>query len=298
MILVIDNYDSFTWNLVQYLQELAEARAGVCGDGSDEAPGAVRGDCQDEPDEIVEEPVEIRVRRNDELSVAEALAMRPAGIVISPGPCTPDEAGISLELVRAVAGLASDSNKDERDQTTEMDLARGGQGRAPGGSAKGARSGGSAPPLLGVCLGHQCIAQAFGGRIVRAPEIVHGKASTIRHGGGGGGGILAGLTQPFEATRYHSLVVEESSLPACLEVTAWTELPEPPGLAAERPRRLIMGIAHRELPIHGVQFHPESILTTEGKALMANFLEMACGPVREVSEAGAASAAAAGDARK
>ncbi len=276
MILVIDNYDSFTWNLVQYLQELAAAR----GSG-----GETRGGVRDETDDIVNEPAEILVRRNDEVSLAEALAMRPAGIVISPGPCTPDEAGISLELVRAVAGVAGLEGVSTPPDAIEGQVAKNSRLRAsPADSAKGAPSGASAPPipLLGVCLGHQCIAQALGGRIVQAREIVHGKASTIHHRGGG---VLAGLARPFEATRYHSLVVDETSLPVCLEVTAWTELADPPGHPAERPERLIMGLAHRELPIHGVQFHPESILTTEGKALMANFLEMACGPVDRVSVA-------------
>ncbi len=188
MILLIDNYDSFTWNLAQYLGELG-----------------------DEP----------QVRRNDEITVEQIEALAPRGIVISPGPCTPDQAGISVELVRRL----------------------------------GARI-----PMLGVCLGHQGIGQAYGGRVVRAPEIMHGKVSAIRHAGVG---IFAGLADGFEATRYHSLMVERESLPACLEEIAWTEAP-----------RLIMGLRHREHPVWGVQFHPESILTAEGRRLLRNFLEM------------------------
>jgi anthranilate synthase component 2 len=190
MLLMIDNYDSFTYNLVQYLGELG---------------------------------VEVRVVRNDELSVADALALRPERIVISPGPCTPHEAGISVELIRAAAGQL---------------------------------------PMLGVCLGHQSIGQAFGGRIVKAHAVMHGKTSLIHHRGDG---VFAGLDAPFEATRYHSLVVERTSLPAELEVTAWTETDD--GELDE-----IMGMRHRELPIQGVQFHPESILTQHGHDLLRNFL--------------------------
>jgi anthranilate synthase component 2 len=190
MILVIDNYDSFTYNLVQYLGELG---------------------------------AEVRTLRNDELTAAEALALRPERILISPGPCTPNEAGISLELVRAAAGRL---------------------------------------PLLGVCLGHQSIGQAFGGRVVRAREVMHGKTSAIHHEEAG---VFRGLTRPFEATRYHSLVLEPRSLPSELEVTAWT-------LGADGRRDEIMGVRHRSLPIEGVQFHPESILTRQGHALLANFL--------------------------
>ncbi len=190
MLLMIDNYDSFTYNLVQYLGELG---------------------------------VEVRVVRNDELSVADALALQPEQIVISPGPCTPTEAGISVELIRAAAGKV---------------------------------------PLLGVCLGHQSIGQAFGGTVVKARAVMHGKTSKIHHADQG---VFRGLEQPFEATRYHSLVVEEVSLPAELEVTAWTE-------KADGERDEIMGMRHRALPIEGVQFHPESILTQHGHDLLRNFL--------------------------
>jgi len=190
MLLVIDNYDSFTWNLVQYLQALG---------------------------------AEVRVERNDALSVADVAALAPERIVISPGPCTPDEAGISLEVVRAL----------------------------------GARI-----PILGVCLGHQAIGQAYGGRVVRAGRIMHGKVSPIRHRGQG---VFAGLPDGYEATRYHSLVVEQSSLPDSLEVTAWTE-------HDDGSREEIMGLRHRRHPVQGVQFHPESILTEHGHALLENFL--------------------------
>ncbi|MEN6627846.1 MAG: aminodeoxychorismate/anthranilate synthase component II [Candidatus Sumerlaeia bacterium] len=189
MILLIDNYDSFTYNLAQYLSELGEA------------------------------PV---VRRNDEVTVDEVAEMAPRGIVISPGPCTPDQAGISVELVRRL---------------------------------------GDRVPIFGVCLGHQSIGQAFGGKVVRAPEIMHGKISKIYHRGQG---VFAGLDNPFDATRYHSLIVEREGLPACLEEVAWTE----------GTHRLIMGLRHRERPIWGVQFHPESILTQSGHAILKNFLGM------------------------
>ena len=192
MLLVIDNYDSFTWNLVQYLQALG---------------------------------AEVRVERNDALSVAEIAALAPDRIVISPGPCTPDEAGVSLDVVREL----------------------------------GARI-----PILGVCLGHQAIGQAYGGRVVRAGRIMHGKTSPIRHRGEG---VFAGLPDGYEATRYHSLVVEQASLPDCLEVTAWTEHED--GRIEE-----IMGLRHREHPVQGVQFHPESILTEHGHALLENFLNL------------------------
>jgi anthranilate synthase component II len=190
MLLMIDNYDSFTWNLVQYLQELGE---------------------------------EVRVVRNDELSVAQIDALAPARIVISPGPCTPNEAGVSVETLQQL---------------------------------------GERIPIFGVCLGHQSIGQAFGGKVVRAKQIMHGKTSPIRHGGAG---VFTGLPEPFEATRYHSLVVERASLPDCLEVTAWTE-------DADGGFDEIMGLRHRALPIQGVQFHPESILTQHGHALLKNFL--------------------------
>ncbi len=194
MLLMIDNYDSFTYNLVQYLQELGE---------------------------------EVRVVRNDELDVAGIERLAPERIVISPGPCTPNEAGISVELIERLAGRI---------------------------------------PILGVCLGHQAIGQAFGGRVVRAGTIMHGKTSMIRHRGAG---VFAGLSDPFEATRYHSLVIERASLPDCLEITAWTE-------TADGEFDQIMGVRHRAFAIEGVQFHPESILTQHGHALLRNFLQ----PVR------------------
>jgi len=187
MLLLIDNYDSFAYNLVHYLGELGA----TC-----------------------------RVERNDALSVEEALALEPEAIVLSPGPCTPDEAGICVELARRAAGRL---------------------------------------PVLGVCLGHQSIAQAFGARIVRAPVPVHGKPSLIRHDGTG---VFRGLDNPFSAIRYHSLTVAPDSLPDCLTVTASTE------------DGVIMGIAHRDHPIHGVQFHPESIDTLCGHRLLRNFLEL------------------------
>jgi anthranilate synthase component II len=190
MLLMIDNYDSFTWNLVQYLQELGE---------------------------------EVRVVRNDELSVAQIDALAPQRIVISPGPCTPNEAGVSVETLQRL---------------------------------------GERIPIFGVCLGHQSIGQAFGGKVVRAKQIMHGKTSPIRHRGAG---VFTDLPEPFEATRYHSLVVERDSLPDCLEVTAWTE-------DADGGFDEIMGLRHTTLPIQGVQFHPESILTQHGHALLKNFL--------------------------
>ena len=195
MLLMIDNYDSFTWNLVQYLGELGQ---------------------------------DVRVVRNDELTVRQVEALRPERIVISPGPCTPNEAGISLELIAKL---------------------------------------GTRQPILGVCLGHQSIGQAFGGKVVRARKIMHGKTSMIRHCGQG---VFAALPDPFEATRYHSLVVERDSLPDCLEVTAWTE-------DADGGFDEIMGLRHLTLPIEGVQFHPESILTRVGHDLLRNFLNA---PVR------------------
>ena len=188
MILVIDNYDSFTYNLVHYLDEL----------GAD-----------------------LAVYRNDALTVAGALALAPEAVVLSPGPCTPNEAGVCLELIR----------------------------QAPDSLA-----------ILGVCLGHQAIGQAFGGDVVRAKSLMHGKTSAIRHAGRG---VFGGLDDGFIATRYHSLAVDRSTLPDCLEVTAWTDDGE------------IMGLAHRARPIHGVQFHPESILTQGGHALLGNFLDLA-----------------------
>jgi anthranilate synthase component 2 len=190
MILMIDNYDSFTWNVVQYLGELG---------------------------------AEVRVVRNDELTVEEVEALAPEKIVISPGPCTPNEAGISLALIARLAGRI---------------------------------------PILGVCLGHQCIGQAFGGRVVRARRVMHGKTSAIHHAGVG---VFRGLANPFQATRYHSLVIARESCPECLEITAWT-------CHADGSIDEIMGVRHRELPIEGVQFHPESILTEHGHELLANFL--------------------------
>ncbi len=187
MLLLVDNYDSFTWNLYHYLGEL----------------GAT-----------------LDVVRNDAITVQDALARAPAGIVISPGPCDPDRAGISLPLIRAAAGRC---------------------------------------PILGVCLGHQAIAQAFGARIVRAPVPMHGKIGRIEHDGTG---ILAGLPSPFEATRYHSLCADPASIPAELLINAWSE------------DGVIMGLRHRSLPIHGVQFHPESIETAVGKRILRNFLEL------------------------
>ncbi len=188
MLLLIDNYDSFTYNLVHYVGELG---------------------------------AEVTVRRNDALDVAAALALKPSGILLSPGPCDPDQAGICLDLTLAAAKAGI--------------------------------------PLLGVCLGHQTIGQAFGGHVVRHTEIVHGKMGQMHHEGKG---VFAGLPSPFEATRYHSLVVERSSLPECLEVTAHLE------------DGTIMGLRHRELPIEGVQFHPESIASQHGHALLKNFLDM------------------------
>lgn len=190
MILMIDNYDSFTFNLVQYLGEL----------GAD-----------------------VAVHRNDQIDVEGVRRLAPDGIVISPGPCTPNEAGISLEVIRAFAGEI---------------------------------------PLLGVCLGHQAIGQAFGGRVVHAKAIMHGKTSMVFHAGQG---VFEGLDNPFEATRYHSLVIEQETLPECLEMTAWTR-DEQGGLDE------IMGVRHRNLPVEGVQFHPESILTRQGHDLLDNFL--------------------------
>jgi len=195
MILMIDNYDSFTYNLVQYLGELG---------------------------------AEVVVYRNDETTVDQVEDLGPERIIISPGPCTPNEAGISLELIKAYAGKL---------------------------------------PILGVCLGHQSIGQAFGGKIVHAREIMHGKTSMIKHLGQG---VFTALANPFEATRYHSLVIEKESLPDCLEITAWTETEA--GDIDE-----IMGVRHKEFAIEGVQFHPESILTEYGHDLLRNFLEMKSG---------------------
>lgn len=190
MLLMIDNYDSFTFNLVQYFGEL----------GAD-----------------------VRVVRNDEIDIAGIAELAPQQLVISPGPCTPAEAGVSVAAIRAFAGKM---------------------------------------PILGVCLGHQSIGQAFGGRIVHARDVMHGKTSPIHHADVG---VFAGLANPFDATRYHSLVIERETLPDCLEVTAWTERDE----AFDE----IMGVRHRELAVEGVQFHPESILTEHGHQLLKNFLD-------------------------
>ena len=190
MFLLLDNYDSFTYNLRHYLGELG---------------------------------AEVEVRRNDAVSADEALALGAEGIVISPGPCDPDRAGICLEVVKKAAGKL---------------------------------------PVLGVCLGHQCIGQAFGAKVVRAPKPMHGKVSEITHNATG---VLAAIPSPFKATRYHSLTLERDSLPDCLEITAETD------------DGVIQGIAHRDLPLHGVQFHPESIATEHGHQLIQNFLDIARG---------------------
>ncbi len=187
MLLMIDNYDSFTYNLVQYFGELGE---------------------------------DIRVFRNDKITLAEIEALRPERIVISPGPCSPEEAGISVAAIRHFAGRI---------------------------------------PILGVCLGHQSIGAAFGGNVIRSAHLMHGKTSPIHHDGRE---LFKGLPNPFEATRYHSLIVERSTLPASLEMTAWVQEGE------------IMGLRHRELPVWGVQFHPESILTVGGMDILRNFIEM------------------------
>jgi len=187
MLLMIDNYDSFTYNIVQYFGELGE---------------------------------EVQVFRNDRITLEEIEAIRPDRLVISPGPCSPEEAGISVAAIRRFSGRI---------------------------------------PLLGVCLGHQSIGAAFGGRVVRSVSLMHGKTSPIHHNGAG---LFSGLPSPFNATRYHSLVVERESFPDCLEITAWVENGE------------VMGLAHKDLPVWGVQFHPESILTEGGMQILRNFLEM------------------------
>ncbi|MGI1680189.1 MAG: aminodeoxychorismate/anthranilate synthase component II [Cellvibrionaceae bacterium] len=192
MLLMIDNYDSFTYNVVQYLGELK---------------------------------ADVKVIRNDQLTLEEIIALNPERLVISPGPCTPNEAGVSVEAIKHFAGKI---------------------------------------PVLGICLGHQSIAQAFGGKIIRAHDVMHGKTSMIHHNNKG---VFKNLTNPYEATRYHSLVIEKESLPDCLEVTAWTETED--GQVDE-----IMGVRHKELIIEGVQFHPESILTEHGHDLLQNFLTL------------------------
>ena len=192
MVFVLDNYDSFTYNLVQYLGELG---------------------------------AEVEVRRNDQVTIEEIEAMQPHRIVISPGPCTPQDAGISIDLIRYFAGRV---------------------------------------PILGVCLGHQAIGAAFGGKVVRAPHLMHGKTSAVRHDNRT---IFRGLPSPMTATRYHSLIVEEKNLPEELEISAWTT--EKDGL------RTIMGLRHRKFAVEGVQFHPESVLTDEGKKIVGNFLAIA-----------------------
>lgn len=191
MILMIDNYDSFTYNIVQYLAELK---------------------------------ADVNVFRNDQITIADIEKMAPEKIVISPGPCTPNEAGVSVDVIKTFAGRI---------------------------------------PILGICLGHQSIGQAFGGRIVRAQQVMHGKTSMIHHNNRG---VFKDLSNPFEATRYHSLVIEQATLPDCLQITAWTENGD--GSLDE-----IMGIRHKELAIEGVQFHPESILTQHGHDLLDNFLQ-------------------------
>jgi anthranilate synthase/aminodeoxychorismate synthase-like glutamine amidotransferase len=191
MVFVLDNYDSFTYNLVQYLGEMG---------------------------------AEVVVRRNDQLTVDEVETLQPERIVISPGPCTPQDAGISIDVFRRFTGKV---------------------------------------PVLGVCLGHQALGAAFGGKVVRAPHLMHGKTSQVTHDGKT---VFANLKSPFTATRYHSLIVEKESLPGELEVSAWTM--EPDG------SKTIMGLRHRKFPVEGVQFHPESVLTVEGKKLIANFLKI------------------------
>lgn len=187
MLLILDNYDSFTYNLVQYFGELG---------------------------------VEMQIHRNDTLTIADVKALAPEKICISPGPCTPNEAGISLDLIRHL---------------------------------------GPTTPILGVCLGHQSIGQVYGGQVVRADRLMHGKTSPIHHNSSS---VFAGLPDPFEATRYHSLIVKRDTLPDCLEITAWTAEQE------------IMGLRHKEHPVHGVQFHPESILTEHGKQILETFLTL------------------------
>jgi anthranilate synthase component 2 len=193
MVLLIDNYDSFTYNLAQYLGELGQ---------------------------------EVHVVRNDAITLAEIATLAPSHLLLSPGPGNPDQAGITLEVITHFSGRI---------------------------------------PILGVCLGHQAIGQAFGGQVVRAPKLMHGKTSAIYHDRSG---VFQGLNNPLTATRYHSLVVAEETIPACLQINAWTD-------PACESGRLVMGLRHRELPVHGVQFHPESILTEQGHDMLANFLKTA-----------------------
>jgi anthranilate synthase/aminodeoxychorismate synthase-like glutamine amidotransferase len=221
MVFVLDNYDSFTYNLVQYLGELG---------------------------------AQVEVRRNNEVTLGEIEALRPDRIVVSPGPCTPQEAGISIDLIRHfAAGVPASAG-------------------GPLSRSKASRS----VPLLGVCLGHQAIGAAFGGQIVRARDLMHGKTSPIEHDGKT---IFAGLPSPMTATRYHSLIVEEESLPKDLEISAWTtdkndKNDNNKSNNDKDGTRVIMGLRHKTLPIEGVQFHPESVLTGEGKKLVANFLKL------------------------
>ncbi|MAA64596.1 MAG: anthranilate/aminodeoxychorismate synthase component II [Alteromonadaceae bacterium] len=196
MLLMIDNYDSFTYNVVQYLAEL----------GAD-----------------------VQVYRNDDITIEQVEALKPERLVISPGPCTPNEAGISMDVIRHFAGRL---------------------------------------PILGVCLGHQAIGQVFGGSIIRAGQVMHGKTSPVYHADNG---VFRGLNNPLEATRYHSLVIDKTTLPDCLEVTAWTR-------NADNSVEEIMGVRHKTLPIEGVQFHPESIMTEQGHELLRNFLRMPTAP--------------------
>jgi anthranilate synthase/aminodeoxychorismate synthase-like glutamine amidotransferase len=191
MLLMIDNYDSFTYNLVQYFQEM---------------------------------DVEVRVFRNDAITIEEMKALRPDRVVVSPGPCDPTKAGVSVDAIQTFAGVV---------------------------------------PVLGVCLGHQCLASAFGGKVIRAERLMHGKTSMVHHDGAT---IYEGIDDPFEATRYHSLIVERESLPDCFEVSAWT--------GQEDGLYEIMGIRHKEMPLEGMQFHPESILTGAGKQILGNFLKL------------------------
>ncbi len=233
MVFVLDNYDSFTYNLVQYMGELG---------------------------------AEMVIRRNDEVTPEEVEAMRPERILISPGPCTPEEAGISIALIRHFAGLAEKTSVEA--------------------GARGEEMARRMPPILGVCLGHQAIGAAFGGNVVRAAKLMHGKTSEVEHDGRT---IFEGIPSATTCTRYHSLIVSEEGLPGALEVSAWTSgedgmgedgagtdamAPRGTGGSASGGGSVIMGLRHRTLPIEGVQFHPESVLTVHGKQMIANFLRM------------------------